>query len=131
MGLNDIHNILFNAHILFSLAMGIWAAVIAARTDEIPGGYWGAIATITMLAGATLLVGVLMLLQGLRPRDGRTFLYILYMLWLIVIVPGVFSLLRGQDDRRAALAFSFVGFFNAATSASMVQRGLAGDWDMI
>jgi hypothetical protein len=126
MSLNDLHSILFNAHILFSVIMGIWAAVMAGRNTTLTGGFWGAVLTYAGLAAATLLVGVIMILQGLRPE--RLTLYILYMIWLIVIMPGLFSLLHGRDDRSAAIAFAVLAFFNASVSVSMIERGLTGPW---
>jgi len=128
MGLNDIHSILFNMQILYSLALGIWAAVMALRNQSISGSYWGAVATGTILAAVVLLVGVVMTLQGLRPS--RVVTYYLYMAWLVVIMPGLFSLLRGRDDRSAAIAFSILAFFNAATGMSMFQRHLVGPWTL-
>ena len=128
MNLNDIHNILFNAHILYSVALGIWAAVTAARDESISGNFWGAVATSAVLAGIVMLIGGVMTLQGLRPQ--RIVIYYLYMLWLVIIMPGLFTLLRGRDDRSAAIAFSILAFFNAATSFSMIQREVVGPWTM-
>ena len=45
MDLNSIHSILFNAHIMYSLALGVWAGVMAARSQSISGNFWGAVAT--------------------------------------------------------------------------------------
>lgn len=126
MGLNEIHNVLFNAHILFSLALGLWAALMAAREQSISGNFWGALATGTILAVLVVLVGILMTLQGLRPE--RLTLYYLYMAWLVVIMPGLFTMLRGRDDRSAALAFALLAFFNASVSFSMWQRNVIGPW---
>lgn len=126
MGLNDIHNIFFNAHILFSVIMGVWSGVIAARGESIPGSFWGAVATITILAALITLIGIVMALQGLRPD--RIVVYFLYMSWLIVIVPGLFTLMRGRDDRGAAIAFALLCFFNASTSFSMWERSLVSPW---
>lgn len=126
MVLNDIHSILFNAHILFSFILGAWAALMAARNESISGNFWGAVATITLLAAAILLIGIIMTLTGLRPE--RIVTYYLYMSWLVIIMPGVFTLLRGRDDRSAAIAFALLAFFNAATSISMVQRNVIGPW---
>ncbi|MBK8021322.1 MAG: hypothetical protein IPK19_07770 [Chloroflexi bacterium] len=124
--MNEIHGILFNAHIIFSVILGIWAAVMAARNQPISGNYWGAVATITIMAALVLLVGVIMTLQGMRPE--RIVTYYLYMAWLVVIMPGLFTLLRGRDDRSAALAFAILCFFNATTSLSMWQRAIIGPW---
>jgi hypothetical protein len=50
------------------------------------------------------------------------------MVWLVVIMPGLFSMLRGRDDRQAALYFAMLSFFNFFVSLSMWQRGLVGPW---
>jgi hypothetical protein len=128
MDLNAVHSILFNAHILYSLALGVWAAMMAARNEPISGNFWGAVATYSILAAITTLVGILMMLSGLRPP--RLTLYLLYMAWLVIIMPGLFTLLRGRDDRSAAVAFSILGVFNSLTSASMAQRMVTGPWTM-
>lgn len=128
MTLNDLHNILFNMHIFYCIALGIWAAVMAAQNQSISGGFWGAVIISAGLAGVVTIVGVVMTLQGLRPQP--IIIYYLYMAFLIVIMPGLFSLLRGRDDRSAAIAFSILAFFNATTSFSMVQRAVVGPWTM-
>lgn len=126
MSFNEVHQILFNAHILFSTLLGIWAAVMAGRGQSISGNFWGAVGTYTALAVLILLVGIVMTIQGLRPE--RTTLYYLYMAYLIVIMPGLFSLLSGRDDRSAAIGFALLGFFNASVSVSMIDRGVLGPW---
>jgi hypothetical protein len=126
MDLNDLHGILFNMHIFYSIALGIWAAYMAAQNQSISGGFWGAVAISAGLAAVVTLIGVLMTLQGLRPQ--RIVIYYLYMAFLIVIMPGLFTLLRGRDDRSAAIAFSILAFFNATTSFSMMQRAITGPW---
>ncbi|MDZ4763466.1 MAG: hypothetical protein SGI73_02865 [Chloroflexota bacterium] len=126
MGLNDIHSILFNAHILFSLVLGFWALIMGVRKESISGNFWGAVATITILAGIVALVGLIMTLTGLRPE--RIVIYFVYMAWLVVIMPGLFTILRGRDDRDAAIAFAILCLFNAITSLSMAQRGVTGPW---
>lgn len=126
--MDTIHQILFNAHILYSLALGLWATIIAARKEPIGGNYWGAMLTYALLAGATLLVGVLLLATGFQPRSGRVVVYVLYMFWLVIIMPGAFTMLRGRDDRSAAIAFALLGFFNFSTSISMIERELVGPW---
>jgi hypothetical protein len=128
MGLNDVHNVLFNAHILYSVILGVWSALFAFRNQSISGGFWGALASITILAAVVLLIGILMTVQGLRPPRMTT--YYIYMAWLVVIMPGLFTLLRGRDDRSAAVAFSILSFFNAATSFSMLDRSVVGPWTL-
>lgn len=126
MTLNDLHNILFNTYILYALALGVWSALIAARDDSISGNFWGAVGVSAILAGVVTLIGVIMTLQGLRPQ--RIVIYYLYMAFLIVIMPGLFTMLRGRDDRQAAIAFAILAFFNASTAFSMLQREILGPW---
>lgn len=126
MTLNDLHSILFNAYILFTLALGVWSAVMAARRQSISGNFWGAVATGAILAAVILLVGGVMFAQGLRIE--RPGIYFLYMFWLLVIVPGLFTMLRGRDDSSAALAFSLLCIFNFFVAISMAQRGLISPW---
>jgi hypothetical protein len=128
MGLDAIHAILFNMHIFYSLILGIWGAVMATRNQSISGNYWGAVATGTILAGVILLLGILMTLMGLR--TSRMVTYYLYMIWLVIVMPGLYSMLRGRDDRSAAIAFSLLSFFNTATSISMFQRSIIGPWEI-
>lgn len=99
---------------------------MAIRNQSISGNFWGAVATVTVLAAAITLFGIVMAVSGLR--IARMTVYFLYMAWLVVIMPGLFTLLRGRDDRSAAVAFAILSFFNAATSFSMWQRGLVGPW---
>ncbi len=124
----DLHQILFNMHIMYSLALGLWAAFMASRQEAISGHYWGAVLTYALLAAVTLAVGVLLLLSGLHPRSGRVVVYLLYMLWLAIIMPGLFSLMSGRDDKRAALAYALLACFNFTTSLSMMERELVGPW---
>lgn len=126
MSLNDVHSILFNAHILYSIVLGVWAAIMAARDESISGNFWGAIAIYTGLALLVTMVGSIMTLQGLRPQ--RLTLYFLYMAFLVIIMPGLFSILHGRDDRSAGIAFSILALFNASVSVSMASRMVTGPW---
>lgn len=126
MGLSDLHTIFFNAHILFSVFLGLWSVSMAMRGESISGNFWGAIATITLLGAGVTVIGIIMTAQGLRPE--RLTLYYLYMAWLVIIMPGLFTILRGRDDRDAAIAFGILCLFNAITSFSMLQRGVVSPW---
>lgn len=121
----DIHNILFNMITLYSLALGVYGVVLAVREEPLSGNFWGAIGTFALLSGVTLVVGIIIALQGgTVASDERNVVYFLYMLFLVVIMPGLFSMLRGRDDRNAAFAFALLAFFNASVAFSMWQRGL-------
>lgn len=124
----DLHQILFNMHIMYSLALGVWAVYMARWQGAISGHYWGAVLTYALLAAVTLAVGLALLLSGMQPRSGRVVVYLLYMLWLAIIMPGLFSLMSGRDDKHAALAYALLAIFNFTTSLSMLERELVGPW---
>jgi hypothetical protein len=123
-----LHDVLFNAILIFSGILGVWAVGMAARNRSISGGFWGAMASLAGLSTLTLLVGVVLALQGYVPVDGRTNIYFIYMGWLVVIMPGMFTQLRGRDDSAAALAFAMMAVFNLFVGLSMSARGLVGPW---
>lgn len=126
--MSDLHGILFNMHIMYSVLVGIYAAWLGAMNKSISGNFWGALAIYTGIALITLIVGILLTISGMQLANERMVTYFLYMAYLVVIVPGLFSMLRGRDDRHAAIAFSVLALFNAGVSISMMQRGLAGPW---
>lgn len=120
----DIHSILFNMITLYSVFLGVWSAAMAARNQSISGNFWGAVGVFAVLALVTAIMGIVLALQGAQTVDGRNTTYFLYMAFLVVIMPGLFSLLRGRDDRNAAIAFALLALFNASVAVSMAQRGL-------
>ena len=117
-----LHTILFNMHILYAVILGVYSVILSSRNEGMSGHFWGAMMIDAGLAGATLVVGLLLALQGYTIE--RQTIYFLYMFFLVIIMPGLFSLLRGRDDRNAAIAFAILAFFNASVSISMFQRGL-------
>lgn len=110
-----VHQILNNAYILFTFALGGWCILKLLRNETLDDGqFWGAIATNTLLALATLLWAVVMFIMGIRPS--RAFTYFLYALYFVVVLPGTFSLLRGRDDRMAVIIFGIITVFSAAAA---------------
>lgn len=109
----QIHEILNNAYILFSFALGIWSAVQAWRGKTLSGQFWGALATNTILAIVLFLLSLLMAAMGIQAKRG---VYYLYAVYFIVVLPGTFALLRGRDDRVAAYIYGIVTIFNGAAA---------------
>jgi len=126
-----------NAYILFCFILGVYAATFAGRNVPISGDFWGAMWLNSALAGAVLLVALVMTAQGLRPvglaPDGsdrrivRT-VYYLYAVYFVISLPGVFAIRRGNDDRVTALFLSLVAFFNSA-AAYRAGNILVSEWE--
>lgn len=134
MGLPEIHDILFNMQALYSFGLGIFAVILVARHDPqdapedglLTGGFWGAVVIYVVLNIIVLVIGVILWAQGfVIASEGRIGIYVLYMAFLIVIMPGLFSMLRGRDDLRAGWYFAALAIFNASVSMSVIWRGLA------
>lgn len=124
--MSDIHNILFLMQTLYSFGLGIYAGFLAAREEPLSGNFWGSVGVYVILTSVVLVVGIILNVMGYTIQSGeRIFIYYLYMLFLIVIMPGMFSMLRGRDDRGAGISFAILALFNASVSYSMIERGLS------
>jgi hypothetical protein len=120
-----LHSILFNMIILYSFFLGVYGAVLASRNEGVSGNFWGSMLVFAGLSAITTIIGIIIIINGgVVESGGRNTIYILYMAFITVIMPGLFSLLRGRDDRNAAIAFSILALFNASVAFSMFQRGL-------
>ncbi len=109
-----LSGIVNNAYILFSFALGIWAAVVWVRGGNLGGQFWGAMWTCTGMAAFNLL---LWLGRAASGEDLR-WVYLLYELYFVIVLPGTFALLRGRDDRVAAGIFAAVTIFSALAAIS-------------
>jgi uncharacterized membrane protein YhaH (DUF805 family) len=124
--MSDIHNILFLMQTLYSFGLGLYASWLTAREQSLSGNFWGSIGVYVILNIVVLIVGIILNIMGFTIQSGeRIFIYYLYMMFLIVIMPGLFSMLRGREDRSASMMFVALGLFNASVSYSMIERGLS------
>lgn len=119
---DTLAGILNTAYILFAFALGIWAGSIFIRGGSLGGQFWGAIWTCSGLAVGSLIVWLLRTLAGEQLR----WVYLLYLLFFIIVLPGTFAIMRGRDDRVAAGIFAGVAIFAAlsAISAADPSRGV-------
>lgn len=135
--METLFEILNTAYIMFSLIVGVYAAVIAGNNQPISGEFFGTMWMVSGLATAILVVALIMTLTGLRPvgtnpnntdeiitRD----VYYLYAIYFVISLPGVFALTRGNDNRTAALFYGGVSLFNAAAAYRAVYW-LLTDWE--
>lgn len=111
--LKSMHESLNNAYILFCFALGVYAAVLGGRNVPLSGNFWGAMWTNTILAAIVLVVALILLVQGV---ESERRVYYLYAVYFVISLPGVFSIMKGNDNRRAAIFFSVVAFFNSGAA---------------
>jgi len=112
--LKNFHEATNTAYVIFCFIMGVYAAFFAARNVPISGNFWGAMWTNTALAAIPLLIAlILLLVYDAHPKRD---VYYLYAIYFVISLPGVFAIMRGSDNRRAAIFFSIVAFFNAGAA---------------
>lgn len=119
---DTLAGILNTAYTLFCFILGFWAGSAYLRGKSLTGEYWGAVWVCAGLAVAGLVVWLLRTLSGEQLR----WVYLLYSLYFIIVLPGTFAILRGRDDRVAAGIFAVVAIFSAfsSISASDPRRGV-------
>lgn len=94
-----LHAWLARALILFALVLGIWGTYGFLRRREVGGGFR---ASFLLMAGLTAiqgLLGAIPLAAGNRPRE---LLHVVYGIFAVIFLPGVFTYARGAKDREAA-----------------------------
>ncbi len=107
------HEGLNNAYIIFSFFLGIYAGYLGGASKPLSGNFWGAMWMNTFLAGSVFTVTLLLLLFG---YEAQRIVYYLYALYFVISLPGLFSILQGNDNRRAAFYFGVVALFNSAAA---------------
>jgi hypothetical protein len=108
-----LHVILTNAYTLFSGALGLWALLFIAQRRDIDGQYWGAVAIHSFLAVAIFVATIVLTLTGHGPTR---WVYWLYLIYFMIVLPATYALLKGRDDRAAAQTFAAVCIFTALAS---------------
>jgi hypothetical protein len=109
----EVHAILNNAYILFSFALGAWCIYKLIRDEGLDGQFWGAITVNSLLAAFILVFAIIMAVMGI---EAKRWVYYLYAVYFVIVLPGTFSLLRGRDDRTAVIIFGIVTFFSGAAA---------------
>src|SRR4051812_47290517 len=109
-----LSGILNTAYALFCFAMGIWAGTNALRGAGLGGQFWGAMWTCAGMAVVGLVCWLMRAVTGEQLRG----VYLWYELYFIIVFPGTFALLRGRDDRVAALIFAGIAIFSGLAALS-------------
>lgn len=109
----QLHIGLARASVMFSLIIGVYGFWRYFRNSGVSQDFWGVLAAGQVLYTAQALIGVIMVIMGLRP--GR-WVHFLYGLLSVISLPGAFAYMRGRDGRRELLIYALVGLFMAGVS---------------
>lgn len=118
--LSSIHELLSRSIILFALVMGAWAAVNFFRGKGIDSNYWGAIVIGEILFLAQGVLGIVMLILGLRPAD---LLHILYGVLVAFAWPGVYIYTQARQGRAESAIYAIVSFFMFGLAIRAIMTG--------
>jgi hypothetical protein len=114
----SLHLILTNAYALFSLALAIWAIFFYITNRPMDGAYFGSVAIHSFLAVAIFILTILLTLGGKPPIR---WVYWLYIIYCMIVLPATYSLLKGRDDRQAASAYIVVCVFTFLTTITRAE----------
>jgi hypothetical protein len=115
-----IHTRLALTAVLYSLALGLWAAWSYFRGHGVNASFWGAliIGEVVMLGQG--LIGVVLVLGGARPADVLHFLYgvLVALAW-----PSVYVYTNARAGRSEAAIYALVSLFIFGLSIRAVMTG--------
>ncbi len=122
MGIIDIHNALARTIWMFYLVLGLWGLYRAIRRQPVDGSYLGALVVIQLVVLLQGLLGGVLYLQGGRPI--RTGVHILYGIFSIVFLPGMFAYMRGDDSNRAQWVYALTTLFMFGVALRSIGTGV-------
>ncbi|HLB50452.1 MAG TPA: hypothetical protein VJL59_25805 [Anaerolineales bacterium] len=113
MPLPLIHSRIFITGTVYSAIVGLWALYVGIRNRNLDSNFWGALVINEIIFIAQGVLGVLMVIEGLRP--GRDVHY-LYGVLGIITIPAAFAFTHGRDTRREAFIYAAVCLFLAGVA---------------
>ncbi|GAB4473683.1 MAG: hypothetical protein Kow00124_12860 [Anaerolineae bacterium] len=100
MPLSQLHGVLANAFVYYSLIIAAWALLHLIRKREFGGDFWGAVVIGEVLIAAQVIIGIVMVIQGAMPARWVHFLYgaVALIAW-----PSLFAFTRGEGRRQEVI----------------------------
>jgi heme A synthase len=105
--------------VLYYAAVGVWGVFLAVRKSAVTPGYRGALVIGVVLGIVQALIGVALVLVGLRPLDN---LHFLYGATVILTLPLVASYIIDKKVSRP-LAFGLASLFMAGLAIRAITTG--------
>jgi heme A synthase len=115
----DLHLRVAISLVLYYTILGIWGVVLAIRKSPMSPGYRGALVIGVGLGVLQALLGVFLVVSGLRPADN---LHFLYGASVILTLPLVMSYIVDKKFSRP-LAFGLASLFMAGLAIRAITTG--------
>lgn len=109
---------------IYSLLVGIWGVINGARRVPPDGNFNGALAVAVGLFVLEGLVGITLVLLGLRPARA---VHILYGVTIVFLIPAVFAFTRGRNSSRESLLYGLALIIIAGLNDRAANTGLVPD----
>jgi CDP-diglyceride synthetase len=118
MSLAEVHGRLGNTAMYFMFLLGLWGLFRFFRKNGVDSNYWGALVIGEILIVAQGLLGAYLWIIGGRPERS---IHILYGVMTALVIPIVFAITKGDEQRRSALVYGIA----LLISALLIIRAIA------
>jgi heme A synthase len=115
----ELHQTVARALVLYYVAIGVWGVFLGIRKSPLDPGYRGALVIGIALGVVQALLGIVLVLSGLRPADN---LHFLYGASVILTLPLVMSYIVDKRISRP-LAFGLASLFMAGLAIRAITTG--------
>ena len=105
-----LHRISATALVIFAVLLAVWGTYLYFRRAELTGGFRSSFLIMAGLTAVQGLLGVVLLLIGDRPKD---WLHLVYGIFAVVFLPGVYRYAQGGTKRREAVFLAAAGWIVA------------------
>jgi heme A synthase len=106
---------------IFFMMVGLWGLWRAIRKQGVDGSYIAALVIAEGLYILQAILGGLMYFGGARPDRGG--FHVLYGVFAIVFLPGLFAYLRGDDSNRAQWVYALGTLFLFGIALRAISTG--------
>ena len=94
------HELGARALVAFSVVLGLWGAYLYFRREALTGGFRSSFLIMAGLTAVQGLAGIAVFITGAHPRE---LLHVVYGVFAVIFLPGVYLYAQGGTKRREAL----------------------------
>lgn len=94
------HELGARALVAFSVVLGLWGAYLYFRREALTGGFRSSFLIMAGLTAVQGLAGLAVFITGTHPRE---LLHVVYGVFAVIFLPGVYLYAQGGAKRREAL----------------------------